>query len=174
MSLVARMTPYWRTVSASSRAKPCYPDGRSNPGKREGKSTFRFKPSRISSIRQYLVTRMVIHSREANHCPIGTGPVTHGRYAMYSRAIPGSRGWPREGRLQNLPAHRPCSLKTAARLAAPSSRAVFLESKFPNPAPATVCALGKASLTFVRLTFTPLRRFIKIGQGNFQSFGHPH
>jgi hypothetical protein len=134
MSLVAGMNPYGHTVSASSRAKPCYPDGRSNPGKREGKSTFRFKPSRISSIRQYLVTRMVIHSREANHCPIGTGPVTHGRYAMYSRAIPGSRGWPREGRLQNLPAHRPCSLKTAARLAAPSSRAVFLESKFPNPA----------------------------------------
>jgi hypothetical protein len=43
-----------------------------------------------------------------------------------------------------------------------------------RPAPPTVCALGKASLTFVRLTFTPLRRFIKIGQGNFQSFGHPH
>jgi len=50
----------------------------------------------------------------------------------------------------------------------------FLESKFPNPALATVCGLGKVSLTFVRLTFTPLRRFIKIGQGNFQSFGHPH
>ena len=54
------------------------------------------------------------------------------------------------------------------------------------------CGLGKVSLTFVRLTsFTvemnpvpsamgktagrrPLGRFIKIGQGNFQSFGHPH
>src|ERR1700733_1596642 len=31
----------------------------------------------------------------------------------------------REGRLQNLPAHRPCSLKTPAGLAAPNSRAVF-------------------------------------------------
>ena len=72
-----------------------------------------------------------------------------------------------------FPRH-PCSLKTPAGLAAPSSREVFLESKFPNPAPATVCGLGKVSLTFVRLTFTPLRRFIKIGQGNFQSFGHPH
>jgi hypothetical protein len=89
MSLVARMTPYWHTVSASSRAKPCYPDGQSNPGKRVGKSTFKFKPSRIGSIRQYLVARMVIHSREANPYPIGTGPVTHGRYTMYSRAIPG-------------------------------------------------------------------------------------
>ena len=103
MSLVARMTPYWHTVSASSRAKPCYPDGQSNPGKRVGKSTIKFKPSRIGSIRQYLVARMVIHSREANPYPIGTGPVTHGRYAMYSRAIPGSRGWPREGRLQPCP-----------------------------------------------------------------------
>src|ERR1700679_2508963 len=35
MSLVAGMNPYGHTVSASSRAKPCYPDGRSNPGKRE-------------------------------------------------------------------------------------------------------------------------------------------
>ena len=34
--------------------------------------------------------------------------------------------------------------------------------------------LGKVSLTFVRLTFTPLGMFIKIGQGNFQSCGHPH
>jgi hypothetical protein len=168
------MTPYWHTVSASSRAKPCYPDGQSNPGKRKGKNTFRFQPSRIGSIRQSLVARMVIHSREANHCLIGIGSVTHGRYAMYSRAIPGTRGWPREGRLQTLPAHRPCSLKTPAGLGAPSSRAVFLESKFPNPAPETVCELGKVSLTFVRLTFTPLRRFIKIGQRNFQSFGHSH
>jgi hypothetical protein len=61
MSLVARMTPYWHTVSASSRAKLCYPDGQSNPGKRVGKSTFKFKPSRIGSIRQYLVAIMVIH-----------------------------------------------------------------------------------------------------------------
>ena len=32
----------------------------------------------------------------------------------------------------------------------------------------------RGALPFVRLTFTPLRRLIKIGQGNFQSFGHPH
>jgi hypothetical protein len=69
MSLVARMTPYWHTVSASSRAKPCYPDGQSNPGKRAGKRTFKFKPSRIGSIGHYLVARMVIHSREANPTP---------------------------------------------------------------------------------------------------------
>jgi hypothetical protein len=30
--------PIWHTVSASSRAKPCYPDGQSNPGKGWGKA----------------------------------------------------------------------------------------------------------------------------------------
>jgi hypothetical protein len=48
-----------------------------------GKSTFKFKPSRIGSIRQFPVARMVIHGREAN--PYSIGPVTHERYAMYSR-----------------------------------------------------------------------------------------
>jgi hypothetical protein len=56
----------------------------------------------------------------------------------------------------------------------PAAERLFLESKFPNPVPATVCGLGKVSLTFVRFTFMPLRRFIEVGQGNFQSFGHPH
>ena len=72
MSLVARMTAYWHAVSAPSRAKPRYPDGQSNPGKKVGKCTFKFKPSRIGSIRQYPVARMVIHGREASPYPIGS------------------------------------------------------------------------------------------------------
>jgi hypothetical protein len=43
-----------------------------------GEEHIQVQASRIGSIRQYLVARMVIHSREANPYPIGTGPVTHG------------------------------------------------------------------------------------------------
>jgi hypothetical protein len=168
MSLIARMTP---TFAHRFRVIACKAvlSGRAIKPREKGGEKHLQVQAFTHRFDKAIVARMVIHSREANHYPIGTGPVTHGRYAMYSRAIPGSRGWPREGRLQPCPLTVLVRSRLPARLAAPSSRAVFLESKFPNPAPATVCALGKESLTF-----TPLRRFIKIGQGNFQSFGHPH
>ena len=65
MSLVARMTPYLAHRSRVIACKALLSDGQSNPGKRVGKAhsvqafTHRFD-------RQYLVARMVIHSRKAN------------------------------------------------------------------------------------------------------------
>ena len=69
MSLVGRMTPYLAHRSRVIACKALLSDGQSNPEKRAGEKHIQFKASRIGFDRQYLVARMVIHSRKANPNP---------------------------------------------------------------------------------------------------------
>jgi hypothetical protein len=56
----------------------------------------------------------------------------------------------------------PLTVPVRSRFQPPSLRPAagrfFLESKFPNPAPANVSGLGKGSLTFVRISFTKVNQ----------------
>jgi hypothetical protein len=111
----------WRSalsLRAKWRRHALLSDGQSNPRKRRRRAdsvqafTNRFD-------RQIVAKQTLTHKERS----CDSRKICHVLENIPSHAC--SREWPREGRLQNLPAHRPCSLKISAALAAPGSRAVF-------------------------------------------------